>query len=332
MKLLHDPDLRRELLCFGAATLLLPLAALPISPAAAGAVLLCALCFDGLHLLSLRRRQRRMTRLSAELNAILRGDRTPSLEDYTEGELAVLRSELQKLLTGLRAANDALRQDRQKLADALADVSHQLRTPLTSVRLVVSMLSDPSLTRERRMALLQELNRLVERTDWLLDALLKLSRLEAGAVTLHLQPLSAAELLRRASAPLELSMELRDQRLVLEPGDAVLQADLYWTAEALGNILKNCAEHTPAGGTVTVRAEQTALYTQLTVTDTGPGFLPEELPRLFERFYKGKNSGADSFGIGLALARRIVVEQNGTVKAANRPEGGAAFTLRFPVS
>ncbi len=332
MKLLHDPDLRRELLCFGAATLLLPLAALPISPAAAGAVLLCALCFDGLHLLSLRRRQRRMTRLSAELNAILRGDRTLSLEDYTEGELAVLRSELQKLLTGLRAANDALRQDRQKLADALADVSHQLRTPLTSVRLVVSMLSDPSLTRERRMALLQELNRLVERTDWLLDALLKLSRLEAGAVTLHLQPLSAAELLRRASAPLELSMELRDQRLVLEPGDAVLQADLYWTAEALGNILKNCAEHTPAGGTVTVRAEQTALYTQLTVTDTGPGFLPEELPRLFERFYKGKNSGADSFGIGLALARRIVVEQNGTVKAANRPEGGAAFTLRFPVS
>ena len=112
-------------------------------------------------------------------------------------------------------------------------------------------------------------------------------------------------------------------------GDETCTGDLAWSAEALGNVLKNCMEHTPAGGIISVKAEETALYTQITVRDNGPGFVKEDIPHLFERFYRGKNAGADSVGIGLALARMIVAEQGGTVTADNPAEGGARFVIRF---
>ena len=126
-------------------------------------------------------------------------------------------------------------------------------------------------------------------------------------------------------------MELKGQELILDLGGAALTADPAWTAEALGNVVKNCVEHTPEGGTVTVTARQTPIFTEICVTDTGPGIDPEDLPRLFERFYRGKNAGEHSVGIGLALARQIAAAQNGTLQAANRPEGGAKFTFRFYV-
>ena len=110
-----------------------------------------------------------------------------------------------------------------------------------------------------------------------------------------------------------------------------LTADPAWTAEALGNVVKNCVEHTPAGGTVSIAARQTPVFTELTVTDTGPGIEPEDLPHLFERFYRGKQAGAHSVGIGLALARQILAAQNASIRAENAPRGGAKFTLRFYV-
>ena len=105
--------------------------------------------------------------------------------------------------------------------------------------------------------------------------------------------------------------------------------DAEWTAEAIGNLFKNCMEHTPAGGTVTASAAETALYTEITVEDTGEGIDPDDLPHLFERYYKGKNATSESIGIGLALARSIVAAQNGTIAAQNRKDGGARFIVRF---
>ena len=121
-------------------------------------------------------------------------------------------------------------------------------------------------------------------------------------------------------------MELRGQTLRVE-AEGNFTVDAAWTAEAVGNIVKNCMEHTPDGGTVTVRGVDNPLSTQIDITDTGPGISPEDLPHLFERFYQGEAS--QGFGIGLALARMIVTEQNGTLKAENRTEGGAKFTMRF---
>ena len=136
------------------------------------------------------------------------------------------------------------------------------------------------------------------------------------------------ELIDRAAAPLSIPLELRGLQLAVSCSSESLTADPVWTAEAIGNLLKNSMEHTPPGGTITVTAEHTALYTAITVEDTGCGFDEADLPHLFERFYKGKNASASSYGIGLALARTIIAAQNGTIQAMNTGTG-AKFLIKF---
>ena len=329
MKDLKNPELQRELMIQIPVALALAALGLLISPLCALLVLGTGLVFMLLHILFLRRRYREIAALSHSLDRILHGQ-DQLLDDSGEGELAILRSELRKMTLRLKDDADLLLQDKQELTRALADISHQLRTPLTSMNLTLSLLAGEE-DEAKRLRLTRELKRSLERIDWLVETLLKLSKLDAGAVRFEALSISAAELAELALRPLRIPMELKGQELVLDLGDAALTVDPAWTAEALGNVVKNCVEHTPEGGTLALTARQTPIFTELSVSDTGPGIDPEDLPRLFERFYRGKHAGEHSVGIGLALARQIVAAQNGTVQAANKPEGGARFTFRFYV-
>ncbi len=280
------------------------------------------------YLLTERHRYRRLQKLSNDLSSLLlRGSQLP-ISEYSEGELSILANQIQKLTLRLTEAAETVMADKAYLADSLADISHQLRTPLTAMNLTATMLSTPDLTPQRRQELVQELRSLLHRTDWLVETLLKLSKLDAGAVTMNPENLPAEELIARAAQGVAIAMDIREQKLVIKPNDAQLFCDLVWTAEALGNVLKNCMEHTPIGGTVTVTAEETALYTQIIVEDTGRGFDPADIPHLFERFYKGRNAGENSYGIGLNLARTVLAAQNGTIQAMNGDKG-AKFTVKF---
>ena len=175
MRRFFDGAHRWELPACLAVTLIPPAIALPFSPPAALGLLIGLLIGNGLHLWGLSRRRRQMRQLSQELSGLLRGETSLSLEDYREGELAILRDELQKLLTQLQHSNTALRKDRMLLADSLADISHQLRTPLTSMELMVSLLRSPEVPEQKRRQLLRDLEKLLQRTEWLIEALLKLS-------------------------------------------------------------------------------------------------------------------------------------------------------------
>ncbi|MGO5115799.1 sensor histidine kinase [Candidatus Avoscillospira sp. LCP25S3_F1] len=290
-------------------------------------VVLCVL-FSALHLLSTRSRYRRIAALSADLDRVLHGQDGVDLDRYEEGELAILQSEIRKMIIRLREQQQNLQQDKVYLADSIADISHQLRTPLTTINLLVSFLSEPDCSTERRLKLARELCGLLSRIDWLITALLKLSKLDAGTVRFRRETLPMAKLLHQAAEPLLVPMELRDQTVTVK-ADGTFEGDIAWTQEALANVLKNCMEHTPSGGVISVTATETALYREIRIADTGCGIDPVDLPHIFERFYKGKDADDKSFGIGLALARRIITNQNGTIKAENRPEGGALFTIRF---
>ncbi|MCD7928181.1 MAG: HAMP domain-containing histidine kinase [Oscillospiraceae bacterium] len=297
---------------------------------AAGLIVLgggAALC--AVFLLSSRARYRELARLSEDIDRILHGQEQLLLEEYREGELSILHSEIQKMTVRLKEQTDALQRDKVRLSQAIADISHQLRTPLTAMNLTASMLSGEELTHRRRLELTRELKRSLGRMDWLVEALLKLAQLDAGTVQMKREPVALGELIEQAAKPLLIPMELRSQALQITVKDESFTGDFQWTLEAVANVLKNAVEHTPAGGIVSVTAEENALFTGLVIEDSGPGFAPEELPHLFQRFYKGKNARPESVGIGLALARQIIAEQNGTISAANRPEGGAQFTLRF---
>lgn len=328
MKLLRNPEVRRAFFVQFAVSIAASAVAF-VWQVRFGVFTLC-LCATLvlLFLLTTARRYRRIAALAAKLDQLLHSDVVFPIAEYSEGELSILQSEINKMTVRLREQQQQLQADKGALADALADISHQLRTPLTSINLLVSLLSAPDLSAERRQRLARELYGLLSRVDWLITALLKLSRLDAGTVQFAQERVPLTALLEKASAPLLVLMELRGQTLRLR-ADGSFTGDAAWTAEAMTNILKNCMEHTPEGGMIEVDATENALYTQIVISDNGSGIAPEDLPHIFERFYKGKDSGDNSFGIGLALARTIVTAQNGTLKAENRTPHGAVFTVRF---
>ena len=274
------------------------------------------------------KRYRRIASLAADVNHVLHGDSPIDFDNYSEGELSILHSEIYKMTVRLREQQQKLISDKEYLADSLADISHQIRTPLTSINLLVERLSASGLTDECRHQLTNELYGLLDRIDWLITTLLKISKLDAGTVQFNKDTVSLEMLINKSCAPLLIPIELRGQELIIR-AKGNFYGDPAWTSEAVGNIVKNCMEHTPDGGKIEIEAAENALYSEIIIKDNGTGISPEDLPHIFERFYKGKDSDGKSFGIGLALSRMIVAGQKGTVKAENRKNTGAMFTLRF---
>ena len=305
----------------------------------------CAVCFffdiragltaAGLSLLlmliycvSTYRRYQSIAALAGDIDQILHGDHAVDFDSYSEGELSILHSEIYKMTVRLREQQQKLINDKKYLADSLADISHQIRTPLTSINLLVERLSASGLTDECRHRLTNELYELLDRIDWLITTLLKISKLDAGTVSFNKETVSLETLIKKSCSPLLIPIELRGQELIIR-AEGDFYGDPAWTSEAVGNMVKNCMEHTPDGGRIEINAAETALYSEIIIKDNGTGISPEDLPHIFERFYKGKDSDGKSFGIGLALSRMIITGQGGTVKAENRKPAGAMFTIRF---
>ncbi len=272
-------------------------------------------------------RYRRISSLANEIDAILHGKENIDLSHYNEGELSLLQSEITKLFVRLREQADMLKDDKTRLADSIADISHQVRTPLTSVNLIAAALLNPALDEEQRRAQVRDMQRQLDRIDWLISSLLKIAKLDAGTIFLRRDKISLKSLIDKAAEPLAIPMELKEQTIEADISGSFI-GDLSWTAEAVGNILKNCMEHMEQG-TIYVTTRENSLYSEIIIRDTGPGIDKNDIPHLFERFYKGTNSSEQSVGIGLALSRMIIVKQNGTIKAENYKSGGAVFTIRF---
>ena len=294
-------------------------------PAAAAALL-----FGGIYVYKMRKYKKSLRRLSGEMDRILHGSGELVLGSYEEGEISILRDEIYKMTVRLREQSETLTEDKEALADSLADISHQIRTPLTTLNLMTARMMQEGDDPQQRKRILREMNRMLERIEWLITALLKISKLDAGAICLEPADISMEGFLKKVMEPVEIQMDLRDQRCRIEGAEGMtFTADEAWTLEAVRNVVKNSLEYTPDGGVLEISCEDNPLYTEISVSDSGPGIDPEDLPHLFERFYKGKNAGSSSFGIGLALAQSIMSRQNGVIRAENRKEGGSRFRIRF---
>lgn len=330
MKFLRNPEVTHSLLIYLAMDSLLFIAGFLLYGVKTGMViLLMGMLYTVLHFADIYRRYGCMEKLSEELEGILYG-RESSISSYQEGELAILQSQIGKLLVRLREQADRLQADKTYLADSLADISHQIRTPLTSINLIVNFLKEPELSEERRKQLLFDLTKQLERIEWQICTLLKRSKMDAGTAYFKQEEINLKKLVKKAADAIAIPMELRQQQFSLQAeGTEFFVGDENWTYEAFSNILKNCMEHTPVGGWISVTILDNVLYSQLVIEDTGKGMSPEDLNHIFDRFYKGKDSARESVGIGLALAKMIVTKQNGTIKAENRKEGGARFIIRF---
>ena len=278
----------------------------------------------------LSQRRDQVMKLCDDIDRILRSDDIISFDEYKEGELSVLSAEIHKMTIRLREQNAALLTEKRFAKEALEDISHQLRTPLTSVMMILGLMNDSGLTEQERMEYLRDLYELLARMKWLIETMLSLSRIEADAVKFAKNTVSCRELIAQSIETVSVTAELKSVEIRTEiNGEPEFIGDLHYTSEAIVNLLKNAIEHTPEGGTVTVTANGSNISSNITITDTGEGIPEKELPHIFERFYRSSEYTKNGFGIGLAFAKKVISAQDGSLKAANHKPHGAMFDIHF---
>ncbi len=273
-----------------------------------------------------KKRYQKIVDLYEDMNKVLNGNDEITFSAYEEGELSILKSEISKMTLKLREHNSILMRDKIVLKDSLADISHQLKTPLTSMNLILTLMSRENLTSEQRMSHLRSLSELLSHTEQLIDILLKISRFDAGAVTLRKEEISCRELIKNAVSSLEIMAELRDVEIRKRVADETFKGDFNWCSEAVSNIVKNCIEHTSS--LVEIEVKRTPVSVKIIIADNGNGIAQKDLPHIFDRFYRREDTVQSGYGIGLSLARKIITSQDGIIKVENG-KVGARFIICF---
>lgn len=279
----------------------------------------------------LRKRQSRVGELQCYLEQLSRGNYRLELEENLDDELSGLRAEIYRITVQLRESAALEQRRRRALSDSVADISHQLKTPMTSMTILLDNLAEnEEMDRLTRQRFLLEIRRQLTGMNWLIATMLRLSRLEAGVVELERVPIQAQELVENCFDRLQTTAEWREVRLEAEVQPGVsLTVDENWTLEALCNIVKNAVEHSIVGGNVRVTVRENEVYTEIRVADDGVGISPEEREKLFQRFYRGNSADRDSTGIGLALAKEVVEQQRGHIQVDSQEGKGTVFSLKF---
>lgn len=328
--MMRDPEVRSQLILHCLLTILAVIPVFTLSIPSALILLGFSLAVLCVSLYQHWKRSRKISQLCDSIDDILHGKEQVELSSFEEGELNILITEIQKMTIRLREQNAVLHQNHIYLKESMEDISHQLRTPLTSMHLLLGMLRSPELSHKERMEYLQELYGLAARMQWLIETLLNLSRLEAGAVHFRQETVHCRTLIRAALEPVAVAIELKGITVDVQiNGSPEFTGDLQYCTEAVCNLLKNCMEHTPENGRITITAQENPIYTQLCITDTGSGIRQEDLPHIFERFYRSSDFAKSGYGIGLAFARKVIAKQNGSLQVRNAKTGGAEFDLRI---
>ena len=275
-----------------------------------------------------RRRYRHLAALSVQIDQILHGNDSLQIEDLDEGELSILATEISKMTVKLREQADSLRRDKLYLSESIADIAHQIRTPISSIGILTTLLAQEGVEGARSQGLLREQETLLAHVDWLVTALLKISRIDAGTAIFASQDITLASLIEKALQPFAISLELHGIQIEAEVSGSV-RCDPAWTAEAISNVVKNCIEHSSDGSVIKIEATENPIMSQIVISDYGSGINEADLPHVFERFYRGSGADTGNFGVGLALSRMILNEQNGTIQAQNNVPQGASFIIKL---
>lgn len=275
-----------------------------------------------------REQRRRRERIDGLTGYLMRANRGEACAlQRKEDAFSYLEDEIYKTVMELRSSKEEAVHDHTVLSERIVDIAHQLKTPITSMSLMAELLEGQQ-TKEREECL-KRLALQIHRLQNLINALLSLAKLEAHAIRLEKEEVDVETLLDGAAEPLQELLQEKKIRLDVSGRPARLLADGRWTEEAIQNILKNCAEHSPCGGVIEVRWEENPLYVEIRITDSGRGISRKDLPHLFERFYRGEDAQKDSAGVGLSLAKLVVEQQGGHIYAENTAEGHARFRMRF---
>ncbi len=253
------------------------------------------------------------------------------INDFNEGELSILKNEISKTTTMLRQVADNSVKDKLNLKDSLGDISHQLKTPLTSITIMIdNILDNPDMNEKTRKKFLINIKREILNINFLVMSLLKLSKFDANVVKFNKESVYLKDIIIESIKNVSMIKELKNITIKVSGDDNIkLLCDFKWQVESITNILKNSIEHTSEYGTVEVNYSENKLYTRILIKDNGKGINSDDLPHIFDRFYKGKNGSDDSFGIGLSLSKIIIEKEGGSITVKSTPNIGTIFTIKY---
>ena len=253
------------------------------------------------------------------------------INDFKEGELSILKNEISKTTTMLRQVADNSIKDKINLKDSLGDISHQLKTPLTSITIMIdNILDNPDMDEKTRKKFLINIKREIININFLVMSLLKLSKFDANVVKFNKEEVYIKDIIKESIKNVSMIKELKNISIKVSGDNNIkLLCDYKWQVESITNILKNSIEHTDEYGIVEINYSENKLYTRILIKDNGKGIDSEDLSHIFDRFYKGKKCSEDSIGIGLSLSKTIIEKEGGSITAKSTPNVGTIFTIKY---
>ena len=275
-------------------------------------------------------RERKIKNITQYLKDLQNNIYSLKIEENTEGELSELQNQIVKITIMLNKQAETMKKDKKELSVALSDISHQIKTPLTSINIMLDIIKEDEIDENLKREYLHQITKQLDSINWLITVILKLSRLESGMVEFAKEDIDVKILLEDIKKQTAVALEIKNQNLLPKVQENChMIGDYNWTKEALTNIVKNCIEHTTESKNIYIEAEENSLYLQIIIKDEGEGISKEDLPNIFKRFYKGKDSSKESFGIGLALAKTIIEKQNGEICVQSKIGEGTQFKIRI---
>ena len=279
----------------------------------------------------LRKRDRKINQITQYINQIKNRKYDLDINENSEDELSNLKNELYKITVMLKEESEISKKDKDNLKMSVEDISHQLKTPLTSITIMLDNLKDNlNMNENTKQKFIFEISKQIDWINWLVISMLKLSKLDANVVQFYEEKINLKKFIEEIIKNLEIPIEIKNQQIDIEGNEsASFVGDYKWQQEAVTNIIKNCIEHNKENGKIYIKYEENTLFTKITIIDEGEGMTKEDLKHIFERFYKGQNSSENSVGIGLALAKNIIEKNNGMISCKSELDKGTEFVIKY---
>lgn len=277
-----------------------------------------------------KKKDKEINKITKCIEEINRRNYKLEIDDISEDELSILKNEIYKTTIMLKEAAENSNKEKLELKDSLSDISHQLKTPLTSILIILdNLIDDPGMDKDIREDFIKDIKREINGINFLLQSILKLSKLDTNTINFIEDEIELNKIVIEAIKNVSMLSDLRNVNVNLKiKSNSVIKCDFKWQVEAISNILKNCIEHSNENSDVIVIIEDNKVYSKIIIKDNGGGIAKEDLPHIFERFYKGKNATSDSIGIGLSLAKTIIEKDNGTISVQSSDKG-SIFEIKY---
>lgn len=277
------------------------------------------------------KRDKSLRSINKYLDKVNNGNYELKIEDNGEDEISRLRNELYKTTILLRESAENSEKEKTNLSNSLADISHQLKTPLTSIRIMLDNIEEnPNMDEKTRNEFIEEISRQIDWISSLVISLLKLAKFDAGAIVMQDTQINVKKLIDNVINNLAIMIDIKNIKIEEKiDEDVILRADYNWQLEALTNIIKNCIEHSKEDSKIKIEVENNSIFVKIKITDEGEGIAKEDLSHIFERFYKSKQVSENSIGIGLSLAKTIIEKENGYIKVDSELGKGTTFEIKY---